>query len=105
MDRLEPHRHLEPSREEVSKREARLADERRMRLDDHAPESADGLRDVAVVAARDRAGVEEAAGVVELYPRRRWKAGERAADLRLDRAGSDRLLERVPPEVAHEAAP
>src|SRR5262249_33309112 len=76
-----------------------------MRLDDHSLEPVEMTGDLAVVFGRNRARIEETAGVVELDSTRRRKGGQRTANLRGDRASGNGLLRRVPPEIAHQAAP
>ena len=61
--------------------------------------------DRRMVSRRDRMGIEEAAAVVELdLPGRRQRC-EGVLDLRGDRAGRHGFLQRVLPQVAHQAAP
>ena len=93
-----------PARRGGRETSARLADERGVALDDDALEAARRATRSPRGPPRDRRPVEEAAGVVELHVRAGGQPLERESDLRGDRALRRRRLERVLPEVAHQAA-
>ncbi len=105
MDGLQPHRDFESSGQAPGQRGGAAADQRGMRLDDHALESGELGHDRVDVRIRDGLRVEEASGVVELDPARRREGGDGGADLAGDRARRRVARQRVLPEIAHQAPP
>ena len=105
MDRLEAHGDLEIAVEKVPEVEDRRSHERGVALDDRALEGSERRGDRGMVFRGNGPAVEEAAGVVELDPAGRRKRRERLGDLGRDRPGAGALLERVLPQVAHQASP
>ena len=76
-----------------------------MRLDDDTVEAVHRRRNVLVIVRGNLLRVEEAPGVVQLDVPYRRQLVESRTDLRNDRACRNGLVERVAPEVAHDAAP
>ncbi len=105
MHRLEAHGHFEPPRDPVAEGPHRGAHERGVRFHDDSLERGDELGDRGMILGRHRAAVEEAPGVVELDSAGGREDAQRLADLLGDRARRHGLLERVLPEIAHQALP
>ena len=107
MSGLQAHGDFEPTGYQISKPQTpfsiRTGKKRRVRFDDHTLEPGHSLGDLFVIVRRDRRGVEEAAGVVQLDVPRRRQRGDGIADLRGDRASRHCLIEGVDPEIAHHA--
>ena len=75
-----------------------------MRLDDHAVERCDDCRNRVIVCRGNGLRVEEAARVVQLQLTNRRQPRERVPNLTGDHSFRDHVVERVDPEVAHDAA-
>src|SRR5216684_2838367 len=76
-----------------------------MALHDHPLEPAHPLGDGRIILPRNCAPVEEASAIIELELPRFGQPGERVIDLRGNCAKRHGLLNRVAPEIAHQAAP
>ena len=105
MNGLQPHRYLEWSAKALAENGSRIVHQDRMTLDDHSLESAQKKSDLLVVCGRDRLTVEEAPAVVELDGARRWQSIECISELCRNCADRCRLLQRMPPQIAHETPP
>src|SRR4029450_2767020 len=71
--------------------------------DDHALEARNRFCDLFIVFGRDLLRIEKAARVVQLDLPDRWQLGERRADLLRNRTARHDLVQRVGPQVAHDA--
>src|SRR5665213_1005067 len=110
MNGFEAHRHFEPRPgQRITKSIDTVADERRMRFNDHLLEPRDQSPDGVVIAVWHRSRIEEVRGVVELDPRDSLAAlvpgSPRLLNLRRNRAGRRVGARRIAPEIAHRAVP
>ena len=83
-----------------------------MTLDDDAVKLGQAIGDIGIVSLGDRLGVKETTGVVQLDLAQLGQAAEftfrlakRMIDLRDDRPGGHGFVQRVLPEIAHQAVP
>ena len=112
VDGLEAKRDLELAAQPVAEPQATIPDQGRMTLDDDPVKIGQARGYRGILGLGNRLAIEETAGVVQLDLAQLGQAAElafrlakRKVNLPGDRSGGHGFIERVLPEIAHQAAP